>query len=326
MDAAKPIRVAQIGCGYWGKNLVRNFSEIGALAAVSDLNPETTQLFADKYSVPGMSFSEVMEDTSIDAIALATPAPLHASQARLAMDHGKDVYLEKPLALNSADAIELKEQAEQGGHLLMVGHLLRYHPIFIKLLSLVKSDVLGDIQYVYSNRLSLGKHRIEENVLWSFAPHDISMILALVGEEPKTVTAQGAIIHTEGIEDHVLVSLGFSNGTKGHVQVSWNNPFKEQRLTVIGSKAMAVFEDSQPDWDKKLALYHHKIERKAGVPVPEKAEPEYIQVEKGEPLKDQCRHFVASLTSRIQPRTNVDEGLGVLRVLERAEAELAKAR
>ncbi|MEM7300010.1 MAG: Gfo/Idh/MocA family oxidoreductase [Pseudomonadota bacterium] len=320
------VRVAQVGCGYWGKNLVRNFSEIGALEAVSDLDPETTERFASQYSVRGMTFADVMSEPTIDAVAFATPAPLHASQARLAMENGKHVFLEKPLALTTEDALELKSVIAETGRTLMVGHLLQYHPIFAHLRTMVQNGDLGDVEYVYSNRLSLGKVRIEENVLWSFAPHDLSMILSLVGEKPNKVRAQGHSMQTDGIEDYVLVTLGFENGAKGHVQVSWNHPFKEQRLTVIGSKAMAVFEDSLTEWGSKLAIYRHTFERTNGVPVPSKADAEYPEIPIGEPLKNQCQHFVDSIANGTRPRTDVDEGLAVLQVLEQAEFDLAKAR
>lgn len=316
------VKIVQIGCGHWGKNLTRNFAEIGALAGVVDGNADTARLMAKTYGVPVMDFASALADPDVDGIALATPAETHAALATKALNAGKHVYVEKPLALEIADAETLIELAEKNNLRLMVGHLLQYHPVFLALKAHVAAGLIGDIQYIYSNRMSLGKFRIEENVLWSFAPHDFSMILSLVGEEPATVTAQGASFVTPGIADWCGVQFAFPGGVRGHVQTSWLHPFKEQRLVVTGTKGMLVFEDSIPEWERKLGLYRHRIGKSEAVPVPQKADLEYLSVDKGEPLKDECRHFVQCIKTGQTPRTDGREGLAVLRALTRAEAAL----
>lgn len=315
-------RIVQVGCGHWGKNLTRNFSEIGALAGIVDGHPETAARMSETYKVPATTFDAALADPDVEGISLATPAETHAALATQALHAGKHVYVEKPLALETDDAEALIALADRLDRRLMVGHLLQYHPIFIALRGHVEAGLIGDVQYIYSNRMSLGKFRVEENVLWSFAPHDVSMLLSLVGEDPVSVTAQGASFVTPGIADWCTVQFGFANGVRGHVQTSWLHPFKEQRLVVIGTKGMLVFEDSQPDWERKLVHYPHVIRTDGPVPVPEKADAIYLEVAKGEPLKDECRHFVDCIKTGKQPRTDGHEGLSVLRALSEAEIAL----
>jgi len=315
-------KIVQIGCGHWGKNLTRNFAEIGALAGIVDGHPETAAKMSESYGVPVLTFEDALADPSVDGISLATPAESHAALATRALNAGKHVYVEKPLALEVSDAEALVALADKLDKRLMVGHLLQYHPIFIELRKQVEAGLIGDVQYVYSNRMSLGKFRVEENVLWSFAPHDFSMLLSLVGQEPSGVTAQGGSFVTSGIADWCTVQFSFDNGVRGHIQTSWLHPFKEQRLVVIGSEGMLVFEDSLPEWDKKLAHYPHAIRTEGPAPVPEKADAIYLEVAKGEPLKDECRHFVDCIETGKTPRTDGREGLAVLRALDAAEAAL----
>lgn len=322
MTEASSIRVAQVGCGYWGKNLVRNFAEIGALAAVSDGYAPTAAKMAADYGVPQLEWAAILADADIHAVSLATPAAVHADMASEAIAAGKHVFVEKPLALNSADAERLVAAADAGGRTLMVGHLLQYHPIFLHMREMVESGAIGPINYLFSNRMSLGKFRTEENVLWSFAPHDVSMLLALIGEEPAHVSAQGAAFVTPGIADLATMQLVFPGGARGHVQASWVSPYKEQRLVVIGSEGMLVFDDAEPEWTRKLAHYRHRIIRSGPAPVPEKAEAEYVDVPRDEPLKAECLHFLESVASGTPPRSDGREGLRVLRVLERGEAAL----
>lgn len=317
------VKVAQVGCGYWGKNLVRNFAEIGALVAVSDGHVATAKKMSADYGVPALDWVAILADPAIDAVSLATPAATHAEMAMQAIRAGKHVFVEKPLALNSVDAEQVVAAAEAAERTLMVGHLLQYHPIFNQVRKLVAEGEVGPIDYIFSNRMSLGKFRTEENVLWSFAPHDVSMILALVDEEPTHVSAQGAAFVTPGIADWATVQFVFPGGVRGHVQASWASPYKEQRLVVIGRDAMLVFDDAEPVWERKLALYRHEIDRTGAAPAVVKAEPDYIDVPRGEPLKAECRHFVDAITSGTAPRSDGREGLRVLRVLERGEAALS---
>lgn len=314
--------IAHIGYGYWGKNLARNFSELGVLKAIIDADPKASSAAAAALGTKAISFEDMLAAPDIDAVSIASPAEMHFGQAMAALEAGKHVYVEKPLALNVAEAERLHALALRSGLTLMVGHLLQYHPVYVKLRAMVEAGELGPLLYVYSNRLSLGKFRREENVLWSFAPHDISMVLGLFGGEPYHVTAQGNVSYTPGIADMVTMQMHFPGGGSGHVQVSWMHPFKEQRLVVIGEKAMAVFEDSQPDWGQKLKLYRHRIDRGGPVPVPEKAEAEAIIVPRSEPLRNECTHFIACIDERRTPITDGVEGLAVLRCLQKAQSAL----
>lgn len=316
------IRVAQVGCGYWGKNLARNFAEIGALGAVVDGNPQVAAAMSAQHGAPALSLDEVLSDSAISGVALATPAETHSDLARRALSAGKHVYVEKPMALTAAECWQMIAAANASGKVLMVGHLLQYHPIFVRLRELVAGDEIGTARYIYSNRLSLGKFRVEEDVLWSFAPHDVSMLLAIADAPVSDVTAQGTSYVTPGLADAAMLQIGFEGGLRGHVFTSWSHPFKEQRLVVIGDEGMAVFEDSQSDWNRKLTLYRHRISRDGPVPVPVAAEPEYVIVPRGEPLKEECREFVAAIAEGRLPRTHGAEGLAVIDVLERATAAM----
>lgn len=320
------LKVAVVGCGYWGKNLLRCFSELGVLHTVCDSDKEI--LKEKKKTFPHVhftaSFEDVLLNSDIKAVAIATPAENHYQLVRKTLLAGKDVFVEKPLALSVKKGEELVYLAHKTDRLLMVGHILQYHPAVIKLKELISSGDLGKIQYIYSNRLNIGKLRIEENILWSFAPHDISVILMLLNEEPIRVTAFGGRYITEGVYDTTLTTLEFNNGIKGHIFVSWLHPFKEQKLIVVGSKAMAVFDDLSKE---KLFLYPHKIEWKDGkIPLARKADFQVIPVDKGEPLKEEIKHFIECVRDRKRPKTDGVEGLKVLKILELAENELLQGQ
>jgi UDP-2-acetamido-3-amino-2,3-dideoxy-glucuronate N-acetyltransferase len=315
--------IAVVGCGHWGKNLVRNFSDLGSLFAVCDPNTKVAQQHADQYSVKNFSFSEILHDPSIEGVVLAVPAPLHASMGIEVMNAGKHVYVEKPLAMNNYEAKNMIASAEKNGVQLMVGHLLQYHPVFIALRTLVESGEMGTLQYIYSNRLSFGKIRSEEDVIWSFAPHDISMILSLAGQEPETIRTESTSILQPDIADSAIVHMEFNSGLKAHVSVSWLHPYKEQKLVVVGKKAMALFDDTKP-WGEKLALYRHVVQSSESLPSLEKAEVEYVEVLQSEPLKNECQHFMNVVSGDIMPLTNGKEGLGVLNVLSAASLSQSK--
>lgn len=318
-------QIAVVGCGYWGKNLIRNFAALGALAAVCDNDDSAASAFSMEYRVPKLTFDEVLE-SNVSGVVIAAPAELHFKLAHKALGAGKNVYVEKPLALAVSEAEELCRIAERSGKLLMVGHLLQYHPGFKKLKEMVLNGILGKIQYIYSNRLSLGKIRREENSLWSFAPHDISMILSLVGEEPEKVSATGAAYLHEIIADVTMTRLKFPSGVQGHIFVSWLHPFKEQKLVVVGSEGMAVFDDGL-DWDEKIQYYDHKIDFNAqGIPIASKAEPIRIKLINDEPLKVECMHFLDCIENMKKPLTDGYEGLRVLKVLQAAQASIDKER
>ncbi|HMK37302.1 MAG TPA: DegT/DnrJ/EryC1/StrS family aminotransferase [Desulfomonilaceae bacterium] len=308
-------RVAVVGAGYWGKNHVRNFWELGALEQVCDLDKDLLNKTASQY--PGVhctnSYGDVLSNDKIKGIVLATPASTHYKLARAAIEAGKDVLVEKPLALNIDDAEHLVSLAEDRKAVLMVGHILLYHPVVLKLKELVDSGYLGKIQYVQSNRLSMGIVRCEENILWSFAPHDISTVLYLLEESPVKIRAYGNCQLQQGIEDVTISILEFGSGAGAHIYISWMNPFKEHRLVIIGDRRMAVFEDSRPD--AKLQIYNSNFNWVRRHPVPFKGEVENIPVENHEPLRMECQHFLDCITTRQQPRSNGHEGLRTLRVL-----------
>ncbi|HEX3416444.1 MAG TPA: Gfo/Idh/MocA family oxidoreductase [Stellaceae bacterium] len=320
-----PVRVAAIGCGYWGKNLVRNFAELGALAAICDPDRNAARQLAERHHARVAEFDAVLRDDEITGVAIAAPAALHAELASRALEAGKHVFVEKPLALTIAEAEQLCAMAERADRRLMVGHLLQYHPAFIKLRELVREGVLGRLEYISSTRLNLGKVRREEDILWSFAPHDLSMILSLVGQEPSEVIAQGGYYLHKTIADVTTTLLAFPGGEQAHVFVSWLHPFKEQKLVVTGDRAMAVFDDAQP-WSRKLLLYPHRIEWRETMPVPQKAEADPVLLDEGEPLNLECRHFLDCIANGSKPRTDGREGLRVLRVLTRASDALKKAQ
>jgi predicted dehydrogenase len=309
--------IAVIGCGHWGKNLVRNISELGALLAVCDHDITLAQSYAEKYSVDYLSFTEVLNNDEIEGVLLAVPAPLHASTAIEAMNAGKHVYVEKPLAMNNVEAATMIASAKKNRVQLMVGHLLQYHPIFMALRELIESGDLGSLNYIYSNRLSFGKVRSEEDVIWSFAPHDISMILSLTGQEPELVRTETSSFLQDNIADNAIVHLSFKSGIRAHISLSWLHPYKEQKLVVIGESAMAVFDDTQP-WEQKLALYCHNVDIHGDFPKLSKSDVKYIHVAKSEPLKNECQHFIDVVNGRLMPLTNGNEGLRVLNVLSAA--------
>lgn len=315
------IRVAVVGTGYWGKNLVRVFSELGNLAAICDNNAETAKALSEKYDVPVLAYDDVLADKSIDGIVVAAPAILHYEIAKKALLADKHVFVEKPLALHVEHATELCALAKRLNKILMVGHILQYHPVFNKLKEIIAAGDLGTIKYIYTNRLSLGKIRREEDILWSFAPHDISMILALAGEEPCEVKSEGGYFLNETIADNTITNISFPSGLKAHLFVSWLHPYKEQKVVVVGNKGMAVFNDCKP-WEEKLALYSHCVNWQDNIPVPEKAEAKYIDIEYQEPLKSECSAFLKSIDTNEPPYSDGDEGLRVLKVLRQASQSL----
>src|SRR3990167_6103161 len=312
-------KIAVIGTGYWGKNLVRNFAEIGVLHAVCDENEETVKKQQNTYKIGHAftDFEKLLSETDCDGIAIATPAATHFTIAKKALLAGKDIFVEKPLSINIRAAQELIHLAKNHRRILMVDHILQYHPAIVKLKQLIEDGALGKLQYIYSNRLNIGKFRHEENILWSFAPHDISVILALVGQEPEKVRAFGEAYLQDEVVDSTITHFRFKNRLKAHIFVSWLHPYKEQKLVVIGSHAMAVFDDM--NIESKLVLYPHKIDWIKHIPVAEKAEKEIVPIENSEPLKEACLHFLKCMDTRQKPRTDGEEALAVLKVLQQAQ-------
>ncbi len=316
--------VALIGLGYWGKNLLRNLSQLGVLHSACDSNIQTLEHLSKEYT--NVNFikdtHKVLHNSEIRAVAIATPASTHYKLVKEALEAGKDVFVEKPLALEYGQGKELVALAKKKKKILMVGHILQYHPAIIKLKELINKGELGKVQYVYSNRLNIGKLRVEENILWSFAPHDISVILMLTGDEPIKITGSGGSYLNDGIFDITLTSLIFKNKIKAHIFVSWLHPFKEQKLVVVGSEAMAVFDDMSKE---KLLIYPHKITWTEGkIPIANKAEAKAIELPNIEPLKEELLHFIECLQERKTPKTDGQEGLRVLKVLQEAEKSFLK--
>jgi predicted dehydrogenase/acetyltransferase-like isoleucine patch superfamily enzyme len=314
-------QLAVIGFGYWGTNLIRNFHQLGALKLVCDENNNVLKDFNKQYPEVDVcaTFADVFVHKDIEGVVIATPAETHFSLAREALSGGKHVFVEKPLSLAEEEGQELVELAERNQLTLMVGHILQYHPAVIKLKELIDSGELGKIQYLYSNRLNIGKIRAEENILWSFAPHDISAILMLLEEMPKSVCATGGSYLQQHIPDTTLTTLEFPSGVQAHVFVSWLHPFKEQKLVVVGDRKMAVFDDLS---EEKLLLYPHKIQWFHRMPVAAKADAEVVKIDMEEPLKVECQHFLECVSSRTRPKTDGREGLRVLRVLQASQQSL----
>lgn len=315
--------VAVIGGGYWGKNLIRNFHQLGALKLICDKNETLLANFKEKYSDADtcLALNDVLSRDDIGAVVIATPAETHYTIARETLLAGKHVFIEKPLALRIDEGEELVSLAKESDKVLMVGHLLQYHPVFIQLKKLVQSGELGRINYIYSHRLNLGKIRREETILWSFAPHDISMILSLAGEEPEKVFATGGNYLHKKIADVTTTHMEFPSGLRAHIFVSWLHPFKEQKLVVVGDRKMAVFDDTQ-SWQDKLFLYSHEITWKNNIPVPKKAEPERVDISEDEPLRLECEHFLHCMSNNQKPVTDGMEGLRVLKILNASQRSL----
>lgn len=306
--------IAVIGCGHWGKNLVRNFSELGSLAAVCDPNSKLSSNYADLYKVNDFSFEEILNDKDIKGIVIATPVPLHATLGIKAMNAGKHVYIEKPLAMNIIEAKNLITASKDNNVQLMVGHLLQYHPVFIELLKLINLNELGNLHYLYSNRLSFGKIRSEEDVIWSFAPHDISMILSVLNDDIKFVRCESSSFLQKNIADTAIIHMESESGLNAHIFVSWIHPYKEQKLVVVGEFATAIFDDTKP-WDEKLALYNHETDTLSKPLSLNQSEIQYIKVTQSEPLKNECQHFIDVVDGKTKPHTDGVEGLKVLEIL-----------
>ncbi len=317
-------RINVIGAGYWGINLVRNFHALKVLASVCDISPSTLTSIQKKFPaiLVEPEVDKLFLQKDMQALVISTPAVTHFELAKKALEHHKDVFVEKPLALKYSEALQLVELAKGNNLILMVGHLLQYHPGMLKLKDLVSNGELGTIEYIYSNRLNLGKIRREENALWSFAPHDISIMLWLLESMPIQVNAVGGNYLQPNVADTTISTFLFDNGVRGHIYVSWLHPFKEQRLIVVGSRKMASFNDMAPP-GHKLILYDKKVSVINGNLVAEKAEGVTIPFdEETEPLRAECEHFIHCIETRSKPRTDGEEGLRVLKVLQCCQRSL----
>src|SRR5262245_23746345 len=296
----KPIKLAVVGSGRWGKNLVRNFHALDSLYAVCDSDVDRRVSVAAQYPAVTVysSFEELLDKSPVSAVAVATPAERHHAMALAALESGRDVFVEKPLCLSTDDAHSLVAAARRHRRILMVGHVLRYHPAILKIQELIATGVLGDIEYVYSNRLAMGQIRKQENAIWSFAPHDISVILALLGHLPVQISASGGAYVQPNIANVTVSNLLFANGARAHIFVSWLHPYKEQKLVIIGSKRMIAFEDSSAE--RKLILYDRHMDWTSGHLEVASSKGEPIDFAAEEPLRLECAHFLECLGKRHQ--------------------------
>lgn len=330
MTAEKKISLGMVGLGGWGKNLVRNYhlSPGAELAWLCDLDDDKIAALQKQFPARRTTrdFQDLIDDSSLDAIVIATTAPSHHTLCKRALLAGKDVYVEKPFVLSADDARELISIADREKRVLMVGHLLEYHPVVDKLKELVESGELGDIRYIYSQRLNLGTVRGDENAMWNFAPHDISVILYLLGRSPTDVSARGQCYLQMGIHDVVFLSLNFGGRSMGHVHVSWLDPHKTRVITIVGSKRMAVFDDLEPN--EKLKIY----DKGAEINMNYDRFAEYVGLRFGditipyirpaEPLQIESEHFLSCIRERRQPRSDGRDGLRVVEVLAAADRSL----
>ena len=316
------MNIAVVGAGYWGSNLVRVFHQLGVLYRVCDFSPARLKQVAEAYPKIKIdsSYEAVIDDPNVDAVVIATPAETHYSLAQKALLAGIDVYVEKPLTLNCDEAERLTLLAESQGQILMVGHLLEFHPAVTRLAELIERGDLGRIEYVYSNRLNMGKVRREENALWSFAPHDISVILLLLKQLPIQVAATGGTYLQPNIADVTVSTMLFDRGVRAHMFVSWLHPYKEQKLVVVGEHQMAVFDDVRKT--EKLQIYDKKIDLVNGQFVAARPAARTEEFSPDEPLLLECEHFLNCLKTRRTPKTDGRDGWRVLKVLEASQRSL----
>ncbi len=325
------ISVAVVGLGYWGPNLARNFDGIAGceLRWCCDGDPAIRERLAQTF--PNANFTgsldEVLADPTLDAVVLATPVRSHAELAIRVLGAGKHCFVEKPLAESVADAERVLEAAAAAARIVMVGHLLEYHPGVRRLKALLDEGELGEIHYIYSNRLNLGQLRADENALWSLGAHDVSVLLLLAGEEPHEVDARGESYMRAGIEDVVFAFLRFPSGLAAHLHLSWLDPHKERRFTVVGSRRMATFDDMA--LERKLTIYDKGFDEKAesyGEYITRSGDVTSPRIANTEPLRLECEHFVECVRDGREPTSGGAAGLRVVRVLERLQAALVASR
>jgi len=325
--AAPPVRVAVVGLGYWGPNLARNLAAIPGceLAWLCDASEQARARVAAMFPAARTSgeLGELLADPALDAVVIATPVPTHAELAIAVAESGKHCFVEKPLATNAADAERAVVAAERAGRVLMVGHLLEYHPAVARLKELIAGNELGELYYVYGNRLNLGKLRADENALWSLGAHDVSVALHLIGEEPEECLAHGASFVRAGVQDVVFCYLRFPSGIVAHLHLSWLDPHKERRLTVVGSRRMATFDDMLIEG--KLTIYDKGFDedtRSWGEYIARSGDIFSPRVPSLEPLRIECEHFLECVRTGAAPRSDGHSGLRVVRVLERLQRSL----
>ncbi len=331
MSSLAPLRVGVVGLGHWGPNLARNFDRLpeADLTWICDASEEARDRSAVSFPEARVSgeLDELLADPELDAVVIATPVPTHAGLAGQVIAAGKHCFVEKPLAQSALEAEAVVTAARDAGLVLMVGHLLEYHPGIVRLKELADSGELGEIHYIYGNRLNLGKLRAEENALWSLGAHDVSVLLGLAGEEPTDCTAMGESYMREGVEDVVFCYLRFPSGLAAHLHLSWLDPHKERRFTVVGSRKMATFDDMEVE--RKLTVYDKGFDEdfsSYGEYIARSGDSWSPRVPNDEPLLLECGHFVGCVLDGAIPRSDGESGLRVVRVLEDLQRSLDRGR
>ena len=328
MDVSSTMKpaIALIGCGMWGRNIARNLSALGLLCGVGDRKPEAARDFASQFSCDALTPDEIINADHIDGVAIVTAAPSHAELAIAALDQGKAVFVEKPLALNVDEAETMAAAARRRNAVLMVGHLIRHHPVFQHMLTMIDAGDIGRLLHIRSSRLAPGRVRDTETVLYDLCPHDLALVAALTGrEDPSRVQCHGLSHITPGVEDSVTAQLDFRNGVTASIQANWMNPVKVHNLTVIGSKAALVFDDTRP-WAEKLMRFGFAVDRNEDGPLLHRGDPEAVAVPESEPLKAEMQRFAAAITDAADPLSGIDEALYVQHIMARMQAAMEKGK
>jgi UDP-2-acetamido-3-amino-2,3-dideoxy-glucuronate N-acetyltransferase len=314
------MNIGVVGSGYWGKNVVRNFNELGHLYAICEIDAKRREQLKDEYPDVKLysNFSEMLNDSNIAGIAIATPAHTHYELARHSLKSGFPTYVEKPLTLTLKDSKELTALAEEKDIQLMVGHILEYHPAIVKMKEVVQAGEIGDVKHIRCTRVNLGKIRNQENIWWSFAPHDLSIIFTLIDEEPEKIQASSFDPIQKGIEDTVYADLQFPSGKSAHIHVSWLEPIKLHQTVVVGEKAMLVFNDTLPEDKLKMYKYSADFDK----PELKKDSEEVISYEAGQPLRIECQHFVDCIKNNSTPRTDGKSACRIINVIETVDNKL----
>jgi len=314
-------KIALIGCGMWGRNIARNLAGLGALNCVHDAIEERGVSFASQFDSSYRTLEAILDDTAINGIMIASNASTHKELAIKALQAGKQVFIEKPMALTLADAQVIADTVDKTDNQVMVGHLIRYHPAFQTLQQQITSGAVGKVKHIQANRLAMGRIRNSESVLFDLCPHDLSLILALTDGLPDSVICHGVSHISENVVDILSTALGFANGVSAHMQTSWLSPYKEHRLTVTGENGSLVFDDTKP-WTEKLVLYQDQITQTGDLFLIERASPLALSVPESEPLKDEVSAFIRLCDEGLLPPTNVHEALNVQKVLEAMQTQL----
>ncbi len=324
-DADQAVRLALIGCGLWGRNIARNVAALGLLEAVCDSERERAASFARDFSCAAREWQAVLEDDRLDGVLIAASAAAHESLAIQALQAGKHIFVEKPLALSLPAAQRICRVADETGRQVMVGHLIRYHPAFAELCRQIEAGAIGQLRHIQANRLAMGRIRASESVLYDLCPHDLSLILAITGTMPQQVSCFAASHITQGVADWLAAGLGFADGVTAALQTSWMSPYKEHRLTVTGSAGALVFDDTKP-WPEKLILYHDTIRQAGDLFDIERAEPVCLPVAEAEPLRAEISCFATVCASGQPAPTGAEDALQVQEVLSMLEAKMGELR